>query len=539
MRHKNCATDGAVPVETARRPVDRRRRQRMRLLTRQNKHSDTGNIKTTPMAYFLSFLCGSAAIAGYWLIKYLREVRLQGPPSHSFLFGHTKEIMGSQSPADLYDGWAQTYRSVYRVRGPLGTDRIVVCDPKAIAHVYALDSWKYCHTPLARRQLSSLTGPMSLLIAVGESHSRQRKILNPVFGPAALKTINNVSFDFIGLTAFAHNFKSLEGEKSDVLTALTAVGHSKPSPNVSKILLPSQAYPILLKLPLPRSALVADLSNAMDAVVDGLTDAVNSGRTGEGNPESALGVLRDQRKGTISQADSRTCEIHTIGGFTTTASSIKARYPENIWALVELSMKPETQDRLRAEFSSFSTRDPTYDELTSLALPYLDAVVCETLRLHPVLSESTRVALEDDVLPLAKPIRAASGAIDKLPVQKGAVHTTSLVFTNLAKSIWGADAAEFKPERRLNDAGGVPATAKEYPGYHHIMTFLDGPRTCLGKGFALAEMKIVLSLLIRKFVFSPRDGKETKYDKAMFLGPHPKVAGEPGGQLPMRVKRVE
>ncbi|KAJ6496845.1 cytochrome P450 [Mycena vulgaris] len=487
------------------------------------------------MAYFLSFMCGSAAIAGYWLIKCLREVRLQGPPSHSFLFGHTKEIMGSQSPADLYDGWAQTYGSVYRVRGPLGTDRIVVCDPKAIAHVYALDSWKYCHTPLARRQLSSLTGPMSLLIAVGESHSRQRKILNPVFGPAALKTyasvmINNVSFDVIGLTAFAHDFKSLEGEKSDVLTALTAVGHSKPSPNVSKILLLSQAYPILLKLPLPRSALVADLSNAMDAVVDGLTDAANSGRIGEGNPESALGVLLNAKELSPKQIRAKST---LLAGFATTAIS-------RHWALVELSMKPETQDRLRAELSLFSTTDPTYDELTSLALPYLDAVVCETLRLHPVLSESTRVALEDDVLPLAKPIRTAWGTfIDKLPVQKGAVLTTSLVFTNLAKSIWGADAAEFKPERWLNDAGGVPATAKEYPGYHHTMTFLDGPRTCLGKGFALAEMKIVLSLLIRKFVFSPRDGKETKYDKAMFLGPHPKVAGEPGGQLPMRVKRVE
>ncbi|KAF8183867.1 hypothetical protein K438DRAFT_1488099, partial [Mycena galopus ATCC 62051] len=52
--------------------------------------------------------------------------------------------------------------------------------------------------------------------------------------------------------------------------------------------------------------------------------------------------------------------------------------------------------------------------------------------------------------------------------------------------IWGSDAAEFKPERWLNDQD-VLAPAKEYSGYHHTMIFSDGPRTCLGKSFALAE----------------------------------------------------
>ncbi|KAJ6626458.1 cytochrome P450 [Mycena sp. CBHHK59/15] len=517
------------------------------------------------MAYLLIFFYVLATVVAYWLIKYLRTARLQGPPSPSFVFGHTKEIMGSRNPADLYGGWAQTYGSVYQVRGPLGTDRFVVCDPKAIAHVYALDSWKYCHTPLARQQLSSLTGPNSLLIALGEAHSRQRKILNPVFGSAALKTyssimydsaykvftaweselqastaneiivdisewINNVSFDVIGLAAFSHDFKSLDGEKSSVATALTALGHSKPSPKVAKILLLSQAYPILLKLPLPRSALVADLSNAMDAVVDGLTESAKSTKNAD-NSKSALGVLLNAKE--LSAAQVRVHAKSTLlAGFATTSSSIK-------WALVELSMQPEKQDRLRAELSSFTTTDPSYDDLTK-GLTYLDAIVRETLRLHPVLSESTRVALEDDILPLSKPVRTASGTlIDKLPIRKGAVLTTSILYTNLSKTIWGEDAADFNPERWLNDSEGVPASAKEYPGYYHTMTFLEGPKTCLGKGFAIAEMKIVLSLLIRMFVFSSRDGKETKYEKAFFLGPHPKVAGEPGGQLPMRVKRVE
>ncbi|KAJ7662013.1 cytochrome P450 [Mycena polygramma] len=513
-----------------------------------------------------SFICVLTIGGVYYGVKWLRQgPRLQGPPSKSFVFGHTKEIMGASNPAELYDGWAKKYGSVFQVRGPMGSERIVLCDPKAIGHLYALDSWKYSHSQIAKMQLSSLTGPTSLLIILGEEHSRQRKILSPVFATAALKTyssimydsgykvvsawesqlqasgadevivdisewINNVSFDVIGLAAFSHDFKSLDGEKSAVANALTAVGHSKPSPKVMKILLLAQAYPILLKLPIPRSTLVADLSNAMDEVVAGLTDSAKSFEDGHG-PKSALGVLLNAKELTEAQIRVHAKSI-LLAGFATTAGSLK-------WALVELSMHIEKQDRLRAELASFSATDPSYDELTN-GLPYLDSVIRETLRLHPALGESTRVALQDDVLPLAKPVRTASGAlIDRLPIRKGAVLMTSVHYTNLSKTIWGEDAAEFKPERWLNNLEGVPASAKEYPGFHHTLTFLEGPKMCLGKGFALAEMKIVLSLLIRMFMFSARDGKDTKFEKAFFLGPHPKVAGESGGQLPMRVKRVE
>jgi cytochrome P450 len=60
---------------------------------------------------------------------------------------------------------------------------------------------------------------------------------------------------------------------------------------------------------------------------------------------------------------------------------------------------------------------------------------------------------------------------------------------NRSSTFWGPDANEWKPERWLNDLQGVPAGAKELPGYHHILTFSEGPRMCLGKGFAVTEIK--------------------------------------------------
>ena len=49
------------------------------------------------------------------------------------------------------------------------------------------------------------------------------------------------------------------------------------------------------------------------------------------------------------------------------------------------------------------------DEL--MALPYLDAVVRETLRVHSPVPTAERIAMKDDVLPLEKPYTDTNGEI--------------------------------------------------------------------------------------------------------------------------------
>lgn len=76
-------------------------------------------------------------------------------------------------------------------------------------------------------------------------------------------------------------------------------------------------------------------------------------------------------------------------------------------------------------------------------------------------------------------------------VAAGTSVTIPIDCVNRAFSVWGDDGKEFVPERWLND-GGLPQRAKEFPGYQHTLTFLEGPRTCLGKTFALLEMKVLI-----------------------------------------------
>ncbi len=69
------------------------------------------------------------------------------------------------------------------------------------------------------------------------------------------------------------------------------------------------------------------------------------------------------------------------------------------------------QRKLREELISVSTENPTMDELN--ALPYLEAVVRETMRLHTPLVSTLRIATKDDVLPLSKPFTDKRGRVQE------------------------------------------------------------------------------------------------------------------------------
>ena len=91
-----------------------------------------------------------------------------------------------------------------------------------------------------------------------------------------------------------------------------------------------------------------------------------------------------------------------LAGHETTSSS-------STWALYLLSRYPAAQRKLREELLSVETESPTMDEL--MALPYLDGVVRETLRLHSAIGMLTRVAAKDDVIPLSEPFTDRNGEV--------------------------------------------------------------------------------------------------------------------------------
>jgi len=108
-----------------------------------------------------------------------------------------------------------------------------------------------------------------------------------------------------------------------------------------------------------------------------------------------------------------------------------------------LSEHPHEQEKLRREITNArqSAGDLPYDEL--VALPYLDAVCRETLRLYapiPILMRSTR---KDVVLPLSKPIRGVDGReISEIPIPSNTDVIIGIMASNHNPEWWGEDVSE-------------------------------------------------------------------------------------------------
>jgi cytochrome P450 len=148
----------------------------------------------------------------------------------------------------------------------------------------------------------------------------------------------------------------------------------------------------------------------------------------------------------------------------------------------------------------------------------------------------------------------ANGAkADRVVVQKGATITVEVEVINHSRTVWGPDAWEFRPERWLEP---LPECAQAIAGYHHLVTFGDGPKVyvltwrsvfadtkqggrCLGRSFAIANLKTLLSALIRRYTFELPDGQDTKIVEKFTLVVRPAVEGQAGFAIPMKIKRID
>ena len=96
---------------------------------------------------------------------------------------------------------------------------------------------------------------------------------------------------------------------------------------------------------------------------------------------------------------------------------------------------------------------------------------------------------EDAAIPLSEPVQTASGKMqDSVLLPKGTKVIIPVQYFNRCEAIWGPDAMQFVPERWLKEK--TDDSGNE--GSKHLYTFSDGPRMCIGKVFAIAEMKVCI-----------------------------------------------
>ncbi len=82
--------------------------------------------------------------------------RLRGPRNISIIFGFYRYIQEQDNPGILYAKWVEEYGPAFAVAGPFGSQRIMICDPKANAHFYARETYGYVQTNLAHTFIENL-----------------------------------------------------------------------------------------------------------------------------------------------------------------------------------------------------------------------------------------------------------------------------------------------------------------------------------------------------------------------------------------------
>jgi cytochrome P450 len=177
------------------------------------------------------------------------------------------------------------------------------------------------------------------------------------------------------------------------------------------------------------------------------------------------------------------------------------------WTVHAVHTHPEVRDRARAEVRSVVGDDPlTVEHLA--ALPYLDAVVSESLRLWPPGPFSARKAID-----------AFDYGGRTIPAGRLVVY--SAYETHRDPDVW-PDPLHFDPDR------WIPGSPTHHePGPYDFVPFGGGYRRCIGFALATQEIKATLVEVLRRVDLEPLDAQPTPTGIATM---------SPRGGLPCRVR---
>ncbi|TFK46543.1 cytochrome P450 [Heliocybe sulcata] len=507
---------------------------------------------------------------------------IPGPPNPSWFYGNMRELQKA-NPGEQVERWADEYGHVLKFKFPMNSDRLVILDTKATHHVLS-HSYDYPKPEQAHRNISRIFGS-GLLVSEGEEHKHQRRIMNPAFGPIHLREMTSIFFDkaiqlrdiwlsqiptsgepakldalswlsrmtldVIGLAGFGYNFEALSPDQkpNELSQAFATIFNGGPrNGGIRQALAFATGFTWLV--PSDRLKQIKEARSTMDRIGMQLLEekkrAVRESMSADGKVEKKafhgrdlLSLLVKANMAEDIPENQRLTDAQVlaqvptfmIAGHETSSTGVT-------WCLYALSTNPSAQSKLRSELLSVPTDTPSMDELN--ALPYLDAVVREMLRVHSPVPSTVRVAGRDDLIPLNKPFVDTKGRVQTtVMVSKGDIINIPIVPINRSKEIWGEDAHEFRPERWLDHK--IPEAATSVPGiWGNILSFLGGPRACIGYRFSLVEMKAIIFTLIRAFEIELAVPKEDIGKKSMIVT-RPLLLSEPEkkNQLPLLIRPVK
>ncbi|KAI9175235.1 hypothetical protein H9P43_006596 [Blastocladiella emersonii ATCC 22665] len=443
-----------------------------------------------------------------------------------YLLGDTRELLAAPNLVAYQEQQIAKLGMIHGLRDLGGAPGVVVGDPRALYYLCTTRGYGTTKSPELTSQFAFVAGRMGMLAAEHDLHRVHRRIVNPVFNMKTLKQLvptmessfdeleaildkaaeGQVAVEFqdlatslvlnvIGRTALATEFNALRPGAPSALTEAYAILTQVFQFNAWNFT--RDAFPILNWLPVRRNR---DLLAArklvfgrVESILRDMAAAQAAGRDlNNGGPASLVATLMEAAQGEDGKLSPRELrdELLTflVAGHETSA---------NLLGMIGyfLAKHPEIQAKLAADLDQNGTESE-----------YLMDVINESIRLHSPAYSTMRMAAEDLQVPLT------SGGTMHMPKGARLFYPIQAIHTNPA--IWGPDAEVFRPER-WSDEVHVATTPTDtlpegktrlIPPYG-FMPFLGGSRACIGRAFAILEIKLFVARLFTRYSVRLADPK--------------------------------
>src|SRR6202142_2498962 len=432
--------------------------------------------------------------------------RLPPGPKGLPILGVSLRLLGD--PLELMRAAAREYGDVVRIPVILQS-RILLNHPDFIQQVLIFQQGKFHKSELTKQTTGRLLG-QGLLISEGDFWRRQRRLAQPAFhrqrindyAPAMLECAEMQARKWRG-----GETRNLAGEMMELtLEAALRPLFGPPLPGEAQQVGRAMTFLMLYSLrrarspmqipagwPTPKNRRATKEFDFLDSVVY----RIIAERKAQGNAQRHTDLLsmlmgamdEDGTQMTPKQLRDETMTLF-LAGHETTALTLS-------WTWYLLSENPEAEARLYEVLRSvLGERAPQVADLERL--PYLKAVISEVLRLYPAAYTIARTSIAPCTI----------GGYD-FPVDTTFLMSPWVMHRDAR---YFDDPEAFRPERWLDGLENRLPAGAYFP-------FGDGPRRCIGQGFAMLEASLVIATLARRFRFSLEPGHDVVPEPLVTLRP--------------------
>lgn len=291
---------------------------------------------------------------------------------------------------------------------------------------------------------------------------------------------SRATLDIIGVAGMGRDFGALKDPESELNQAYRKVFTPNRPGQLLGLAVTVLPFSLIRRLPVQANT---DIPAAAEIIKRTCRELIRSKTERlKDNASADVDILSVALSSGMFSEDDLVNQLMTFlaAGHETTAGAL-------LWATYLLSNHAEVQTRLRdeirANLPSVSNENSQISAADIDQLPYLHAVCNEVLRFFPPVPLTIRETAHDTTI-LNQFVPAGTTVI----IAPQAV--------NRSVELWGPDAQDFRPERWLGpgraNTGGADSN-------YSFLTFLHGPRSCIGQTFARAEFACLLAAVVGRF----------------------------------------